>query len=804
MLSAYRVLDLSGRIGWLAGRLLADLGADVIKVEATAACVEDADWQAYNVNKRLLRLDLETRSGQQAIDRLIAGIDVLIESAQPSDPCAGFLAGARLKQLNPRLIHVSVTPFGSGGPRADWQASDIEMMAAGGAMSLAGEPGEKPLRVSVPQSYCWAGAQAAVGALTALFHRTASGDAGQHVDVSAQAAVIMALAHAPAFWDMEGILPTRAGAFVTGRSIKGARYRAFWPCADGYLNFVLYGGPAGRRTSTQLVHWMRERGAELGVLESVDWKSFDPKNATQEEVDAMERPIATFFKQIGKREFLEEASRREMLGYPVSTMPDIAGDPQLSARDFWQDLPGPDGKRQRHCGSFAIIDQVRAPLRHFPGTPWDLGALLAEVEIGSAAREGSRTPGSAASRSSAISQALAGVKVAEFGAYAAGPHIGKMLASFGATVVHVESHRHPDGFRNEYPPFKDGRPGVNRGGCFAMFNDSKYAVTLDLKNAPGIELARRLVGWADIVIENMRPEVMSRLGLGYETARQLKPGIVMISSCNMGQTGPRAHTPGFGSQLSALAGFCGLTGSPDGPPMLLYGPYIDFIASSLGAAAVLAALDRQRRTGRGALIDLAQYESGLLFIAGALLDHQKNGVIADRACNSDRDAAPHDAYPCRDGRWLTLSCWSDEEFARCGAILGQPELAADRRFASLALRQENAAELDAVISAWLRTQDAEVAAALFQAARVHAYPVNTIADLFRDPQLLYRRVWRRRLHGAIGELSCYFSAFDLSDTPGDVMAAAPLIGEHNTLVFQEFLGMSASEWADYQKQGAFD
>ena len=385
MLSAYRVLDLSNRIGWLAGRLLADLGAEVIKVEAPGACIESADWQAYNVNKRLFRLDLETTAGQIAFDRLLGGFDILIESTQPSDPAARFLGVERLKAINPRLIHVSVTPFGSAGPRADWLASDLEMMAAGGAMSLAGEPDGTPMRVSVPQSYCWAGAQAAVGALMALFHRTVSGGAGQHVDVSAQAAVILALSHAPAFWDMEGTIPTRAGDYVTGRSTKGAKFRAFWPCADGFLNFVLYGGPAGRRTNAQLVAWMGERGADLGALEQVDWKRFDPKAADQDEVDALERPVAVFFKQISKREFLEEASRREMLGYPVSTMSDIASDQQLTARDFWQDLKGQDGVNQRHCGSFAIIGQTRAPLRHLPGEEIDLQALLAEF----GSREGS-------------------------------------------------------------------------------------------------------------------------------------------------------------------------------------------------------------------------------------------------------------------------------------------------------------------------------------------------------------------------------------------------------------------------------
>lgn len=376
MLDAYRVLDLSDRTGWLAGRLLADLGADVIKVEGPGADIDGPDWQAYNVNKRLLRLDLAAPGGHADFERLVAGIDILIESAAPEERARSF-DPTRLRELNPGLIHVSVTPFGTSGPRADWLASDLEMMAAGGAMSLAGEPDDVPKRVTVPQSHCWAGAQAAVGALTALLHRTATGE-GQHVDVSGQAAVILALSHAPAFWDLEGIVPTRAGAFVTGRSIKGARYRAFWPCADGYLNFVLYGGPAGRRTNAQLVAWMRERGAELGALADIDWKRFDPRLATQQEVDALEGPIAQFFLGLKKSEFLEQASRREMLGYPVSTMRDIAGDPQLAAREFWHDLTTPGGEPQRHCGSFAIIDGNRQPLAHAPGTAVDVRTLLAE------------------------------------------------------------------------------------------------------------------------------------------------------------------------------------------------------------------------------------------------------------------------------------------------------------------------------------------------------------------------------------------------------------------------------------------
>src|SRR5947208_6139180 len=162
--------------------------------------------------------------------------------------------------------------------------------------------------------------------------------------------------------------------------------------------------------------------------------------------------------------------------------------------------------------------------------------------------------------------ALAGVKVVEFGAYAAGPCISKYLANFGARVVHVESKQRPDGFRLQYPPFKDGKVGLNRSGCFAFFNDSKHGVTLDLKNDEGLKLAYRLAEWSDIVIENMRPGVMSRLGLGYEALRLHKPDLIMLSTSNMGQTGPHAKHPGFGSQLSSLSGFTPLIGKSCGPP----------------------------------------------------------------------------------------------------------------------------------------------------------------------------------------------------------------------------------------------
>jgi benzylsuccinate CoA-transferase BbsE subunit len=364
LLAGVLIIDATDRLGWLAGRILADLGADVIKLEPPGSDRTVPQWRAFNVNKRVVECDATQSAGRERIESLLGAADICLLTLGLSH-CDACLDPDALRTRHPRLIVVVMRPFGAAGPRSQWKGSDLEIMAAGGAMALAGEPDGMPVRVSEPQSGAWTGAQAACGALIALYKRDATGR-GDLVEVSAQACVVTALSHAPAFVDLNGIEPTRAGAFITGRSITGARYRVFWPCRDGHINFIFYGGAAGRRTNERLVAWMRERGAALGALSAIDWKHWDPTRADQAEVDAIEAPVMQFFAGITKREFLTEGHRREMLGYPVSTVADIASDPQLEARGFFQ---SPAGSRERFCGSFAVIDGVRPQLRYPPGEP---------------------------------------------------------------------------------------------------------------------------------------------------------------------------------------------------------------------------------------------------------------------------------------------------------------------------------------------------------------------------------------------------------------------------------------------------
>jgi len=401
--------------------------------------------------------------------------------------------------------------------------------------------------------------------------------------------------------------------------------------------------------------------------------------------------------------------------------------------------------------------------------------------------------------------ALAGLKVVEFGAFAAGPHVGKHLADHGAEVIHVESRTRPDGFRTNYPPFARGTPDPEAAGMFAMTHNDKLGVTLNLKTEGGLELARRLVARADVVIENFTPGTLAELGLGYADCAADNPGLVMLSTCNQGQTGPHAHQPGFGTHLTALSGFIHLTGWPDRDPSLLWGPYIDYIAVAYGVVTVLAALDRRRRTGRGCHIDLSQYETGLQFMAPALLEHFASGLVPERNGNRDRSAVPHGIFPCRgEERWVALSVHDDAEWGRLRQALGDPEWARDAALATAAGRRAREDEIERRLSEWTSCRSREEVVGRLRAAGVHVAPVNDMADLAAEPQLAFRRAWRPVQHPVIGTYQAIGPSYLLSETPAEIRRPAPLLGQHNREVFCGLLGLSEEEYTRREREGAFE
>jgi crotonobetainyl-CoA:carnitine CoA-transferase CaiB-like acyl-CoA transferase len=403
--------------------------------------------------------------------------------------------------------------------------------------------------------------------------------------------------------------------------------------------------------------------------------------------------------------------------------------------------------------------------------------------------------------------ALAGLRVIEFGGFAAGPGIGKHLRNYGADVIRVESSMRLDGFRFSYPPFMDNIPGPERAGIFNFYNDGKRSITLNLKHPRGQELARTLVATADVVIENFTPGTMTRLGLDYSVLKQDNPELILLSTCNQGQFGPHAHHRGFGSHLTSLSGFTHVLGVPDGPPELLYGPYIDYIAVGFGTAAVLAALYRRRRTGTGCEIDLSQYEAGLQFMTPALLDFVVNGRVAKRNGNRHPHAAPHGVFACRaDEReeWVALSVMDDAEWQRFVCALDSPGWAIDRRFETVAGRKANEDALEAHLAAWTAGVPRDDIVRRLRANDLRVYPVNSMADLFEDPQLAARGFWRTVEHPVMGPLRVEAPPALLRATPPEQTRPAPLMGEHTAEVLTEILGLSPEQIDGLYADGALD
>jgi len=393
-----------------------------------------------------------------------------------------------------------------------------------------------------------------------------------------------------------------------------------------------------------------------------------------------------------------------------------------------------------------------------------------------------------------VKQIFEGIKIADFSRVGTGPATVAFLSDHGATTIKIESVKNPD-LSRVAPPFKDSRPGVNRTGWHNELNRNKYSLTINLRHPAGLELAKRIVAWADIVAENFPPGTMERLGLSYDEVRKIKPDIIMFSTSMQGQTGPYAEHPGYGVMLTGLAGFTNLTGWPDRGPVEVYGAYTDWILPPAGAVAILAALDYKRRTGCGQHLDVAQFEVGLNFIAPTILDYTVNGRIWRRMGNRSTTAAPHGVYRCRGKeRWCAISVHGDAEWSIFKDTIGNPMWANDNKFDSALGRKSNEDELERLIEAYTINFNSEELMTRLQGRGISAGLVETGEDLVKDQQLNHNAFWWRAENPEIGEYIMRGRRFQLSKTPCELRMRAPCLGEHNEYVCTEILGLSDEEF----------
>ena len=402
-----------------------------------------------------------------------------------------------------------------------------------------------------------------------------------------------------------------------------------------------------------------------------------------------------------------------------------------------------------------------------------------------------------------MEKALEGIKILDFTWIAAGPLTTLPFAKFGAFVLKVESSKKPDGVRTS-PPYVKGKAGLGRSLQFSNDNANKYSISINTKTEEGKALVFELVKWADVVIENMRPGAMDKMGFGYDKLKAVNPGIIMFRSSMAGQTGPESKLAATGTELQGYCGFTSVTGYP-GEPIPPWCAYTDLVVPAIGIGLLSAALDFRNRTGKGQMIDLSQLEGSLQFLGTAFLDYFATGHVQTCKGNMCDYAAPHGCYRCAgEDNWCTIACFSDEEWDACKGVMGNPEWANDPKFATLVGRKQNEEELNNNINAWTVGKERKDIVEAMQAAGVEAAIVATAADLFADEQLMSGDFFKSLDVGDGATLSHMGQAFQLSKTPYKTTCVGPQLGEHTDYVCQEILHLDDEKFVELFAKGVFE
>jgi len=805
MLSAYRVLDLTDDRGHLAGLLLAQLGADVILVEPPGGhrtrhrgpWIDDVghgdrsvEFHAFNRGKRSVVVE-----SAEHLVTLAATADAVIDCGALAD--RGIEVDlAALRAADPRLVTAAISAFGGSGPKAAWSATDLTIVASSGTMSITGDRDRPPVRIGPPQAWLNAAADTAGAVLIALHERRRSG-LGQHIDTSAQ----QSFADCSQFQLMAALVGGETPRRLPG-AVQLGDFLIPWvyECADGYVTVTfLFGAMIGPFTA-RLVAWLHDEGFASEALRDKDWVDFGIAVAEgRESIDTFDEAIKAlqaFALTRTKAELLEQALATNLLIAPITTTADVLALGQLTERRYWEEVAveGTGGARSvRFPGPVARFSAAPpAPLPPAPG----LGAHTVEL------REDRRRPEvpapTARPGQGPTERPLAGLKILDFMWAMAGPGATRVLADHGATVVKVESESKPDVLRG-VNPFIGEEGGQENALQFHSLNAGKLDLTLDLGVPEAREVVLDLVRWADVVTESFSPKAMANWGLGYEDLRRVDPGIIMFSSCLMGQTGPMRLYAGFGTMAAAIAGFYPVTGWPDRIPAGPFTAYTDYVSPRLSVAAILAAVEHRHRTGEGQHIDFSQLEGALHFLAPQLLDEEVNGRTAGRYGNADPIMVPHAVYPTAgDDRWVAIACETDEQWAALATEIGAPALA------GLAVDERRAreAELDGLVAAWTTGRDRADVEGKLQDLGVPAHRVADGADLVADPQLAHREHYRQVPHPNHGTTWVEGGNYTLSRTPARVDWGGPTFGQHNSEVLEQILGYDIDRIAELIIAGA--
>lgn len=784
-LNGIRVIDVANELGEIAGRILAELGADVIRVEPHGGAESRAIpplapdgtglYFAYrNANKRSVTIDLETEAGQANLRQLLAGADVIIESGRPGELAELGLAPGALSEEFPRLVVASITPFGQTGPYSGFEATSDTLFAMSGWLAGSGIPEKPPLLAPGTMAYDTAGVVAVFAIECALLQRLRSGR-GQHLDISA----LEALAQCNTWGLPNASAIVNAGMEMpTVRSGTSPMYPSF-KTSDGEVRLVIL----APRQWHAMWEWM-------GRPEEFADPSWEDTFTRLQNHDVLNPYFAEHFADMRMEAAAEEAQRRGVVVTPMLSPGEVLANEHYKSRDTFVDLDTTGGAGGRLVDGLFELDGVRAGLL----APWpEPGEHTDEILVGG----GKDEIVVEAEAGDAAQLPLAGLRVIDFGHGGVGVEGGRMLAEYGADVIKIETRTYVDFIRMVM--------GTEMTPSFASSSRSKRSFGVNAKNEEGRSVLLDLIAGADIVIENNSTGTMDAMGVGWDDLRAVNPDLIMVSSQMMGSRGAYGGWVGYGPTIQPIGGLQWLWAFDDGdPPPGSNAIHPDHLAGRLCAIGGLTGVLGLHMGGTGRHVELAQVEAliytlGDLFLAESLAP----GSVRPQGNDSQR-GAPWGVFPCGgEEQWCAICVRDDSDWQGLRRAMGDPGWAADAGLEATAGRLAARDEINAAVAQWTSGLTAADVMSTCQAERVPAGAMLTSVDQLSDPHLLHRGFCAEIDQQDAGMLTLEGPAFYGTDmAPADIRQA-PRLGEHTREICSE-MGMDSDEVERLIEAGALE
>ncbi len=836
----------------MAGKLFADLGATVVKVEPPGGEPGRRAWPLItrplktwplkpdaeagnggepvsgaflhlNSNKRSLVLDLDTSPGREALEELVGAADLLLHDVHPTRMKEWGLDYERLSSLHPRLVMVSITPFGLDGPYAQFAGAELPLIHGSGLAWLTPDrsppPDWPPIRPLGRHALMQAGIHAAIAGLAAC-HHAKSGGPGEHVEISVLEVSLNLLCRHFVSYTYAGEEESRLGKNLTSPA-------TIFACRDGAVYLIV----------VEQDQWERL----VDLMGNPSWTRGEAFSSTIHR--GVPKTMAIIEREVGKWaagwevEALFHACQERRIGCaPVYSPADLEDEPHLHERGFFRSLhhpglgavklPGPPYKLERDWWAL----RSPAPALGEANCEGDGPALFGDARPAEVRREVSGKNSVEISVEIPVEipgqprRPLEGVRVLDLTWVWAGPYTTQMLAFLGAEVIKVESSRRPDLARRLNLFAQGMEPGPNRNGYFNQIGQSKYSAAINLAHPEGLRQVKEIAARSDIVLSNFATGVMERLGLGPEVLRECKEDLIVANLSAYGQTGPYRHYLGYGPAIFPLAGSSALTGyEEDGQPQNMRIAYADPNAGAYLAFAILAALEVKRQGGGGQTIDIALWEAFICTGFEGWMAHALGAEPPAPMGNHDPRFAPHNLYRCRgagsddedggeygggvkDGGddWVAIAVTGQKQWRALCDVAGKPAWTDDPRFATAELRKARESQLDAWLCEWCRGQDKWDVTRKLQAAGVPAFPALSAKELSGNEHLLERGFLAlsdtpeagKRLHTGV--------PWRMRNRPNGVPFRAPLLGEHTDSVLKTVLGLDRAEIARLRDAGAIE